>query len=123
MKQITIKYDTQYSSWLKQIENGLNRKNILYSKQMSKKICTYLRLSVRGYLFRNGYKPNDTITYRKELVKRLNNDNKYIIIKSNNNLWKVLEYFIDLDKYPNCFDIFIKSEVSNNEKNRSSRGD
>lgn len=108
-KQFTIQFDTPYEKWVEDIKQGLDNNGILYDTEVPINICKSLILTTNKVLKFNGHKPRKYFYYRCNVVKKLRTMNKRLEIKSNNTLWKCLEYFTDLKDFSSCFDINIVS--------------
>ena len=107
LNQIEIQYDTYYDKWLQCIQQGLNEHDIIYQPELPTVICQSVKVNVDKYLKNNGYRPKKYFYYRKDLASRLRKYGLKLQIKSNNVLWKYLEYFTDIEDYSLCFDIGI----------------
>lgn len=107
LKEIEFIYDEPYEKWAKKITHALDSRRIIYDSMMINRIQSSVIKKCESYLLSVGYKPQNHLSYRKNLVSRLSREGLKLSIKSNRILWKYLEYFIDLDDYTKCFDVEI----------------
>lgn len=107
LEQIEIQYDTYYDDWLDRIDAVLKHKHIKNHDDISARICRSLRNITDYFLQINGFRPKNYLSYRKTLIRRLNDYGLCFKITSNDTLWKYLEYFTDVDDYSKCFDVRI----------------
>ena len=108
LNEININFEENYNIWANKIIQCLEARDILYTEFMIDRIQRSIRLKVHQYLTEVGYKPKDHKGYRTGLVNRLKKEGLKLTIKSNEILWKYLEYFLDVDDYTKCFDVQIE---------------
>lgn len=107
LKEIEINFEEPYNKWADKIIDSLESHKIIYDTMMINRIQKSIIEKVNLYLIQVGYKPKDHLSYRINLVDRLKREGLKLSIRSNEILWKYLEYFLDLDDYTNCFDVEI----------------
>lgn len=107
MKDIIINYTDSFTNWENKFKEKLDEAGVLHTDEMIYNICSSLSNTIIAYLSANGYRPNNTYSYRVGLAKRLEKHGLAISIRTNALLWKYLEYFTDLTDYSKCFDIKI----------------
>lgn len=105
--EIEIKYDESYDVWAKKIAHVLDKREIFYDSKTINRIQSSIVKQCESYLLSVGYKPQNHLSYRKNLMSRLSREGLTLSIKSNRILWLYLEHFLDLDDYTKCFDIEI----------------
>lgn len=107
MKDIIIQYDTYYDKWISIIRSALEERNINHDDKMIQFIFDSLKNKVEEFLKEKGYEPTKLFLWRKDFVKKLKSYGMKLDIKSNDILWKYLEYFTDVEDYSKCFDVKI----------------
>ena len=110
MKDIIINYTDSFTNWENKFKEKLDEAGVLHTDEMIYNICSSLSNTIIAYLSANGYRPNNTYSYRVGLAKRLEKHGLAISIRTNALLWKYLEYFTDITDYSKCFNIKIEIE-------------
>lgn len=105
MKQIIIKYDTDFQQWSEEVEKCLIYNNIIYDSDIITSICNSIDLCCIKCLKENKFQPKHTLKYRSNLVNKLRYNKMKISIVSNNLLWLYLSTFSDLTDYTKCFNV------------------
>lgn len=105
MEILNFKYDDTFDDWKQEFKRGLNAQGVIYTDDMITNLVRSLDLTIIKYLTSLYYKPKSNWSYRRGFIKRVSKHGLDLSIKSNETLWKYLEYFTDLTDYSKCFDI------------------
>lgn len=108
MINFNISFTDDIKEWKHILIENLKENNIDYNDSIITNILNSINYKINKYLLSIGYKPKNSITYRKDLEKRLYKKGLFVWIRSNKLLGKYLEYFTDIEDYTKCFDVEIK---------------
>lgn len=105
MEILNFKYDDTFDDWKQEFKRGLDVMGIIYNDEMLTNLVSSLDKTITKYLLSLYYKPRSYLSYRKGFLSRVRKHGLDLSIRTNDLLWKYLEYFTDLTDYSKCFDI------------------
>lgn len=121
MLELNFNYDSDDTEWKNKFEQYLLGKNIKYNNELLDNFVNSIYAATYRYLVKCGYHPNNSLTYRRNLVSRLYRDGYIIVISTNEILDLYLKTFIDLDDFSKAISVYIKKydimSIKNNNTN------
>lgn len=118
MVELNFNYDSDDTKWKNKFEQYLIGQGIKYNNELLDSFVNSIYAATYRYLVKCGYRPSNSLTYRRNLVSRLYRDGYIIVITTNDILDLYLKTFIDLDDFSNAINVYIKKYDIMSKKNK-----